>query len=103
MNRLFQEADSNGSGVITWTQFNGMLIEKGLNLKSLRNNEPGNTALMKSVSIQTHLSKHAASPIQKMVSIGSKIAIFLEESKEINFYNIDGSPASIKPLLLNQQ
>jgi hypothetical protein len=37
LEKLFEETDSNNRGIITWNSFNGMLIEKGLNLKSLRN------------------------------------------------------------------
>lgn len=37
LSRLYAEADSNNNGKITWNEFNSMLIEKGLNLKSLRN------------------------------------------------------------------
>ena len=100
--RLFQEGDSNRKGVITWTQFNSMLIEKGLNLKSLRNQEPGNTALMKPVPVTGFTSKYG-NPIQKMVSIGNKIAIFTEEGSEVDFFNPDGSPSNLKPLILSQQ
>jgi hypothetical protein len=77
LSRLFSEADSGRKGVITWTQFNSMLIEKGLNLKSLRNQEPGNTALMKPVTVNGFSTKHN-NPIQKMVSLGTKIAMFTE-------------------------
>lgn len=54
-----------------------MLIEKGLNLKSLRNQEPGNTALMKHIPTNGFSTKHA-SPIEKMVYLGNKIALFTE-------------------------
>lgn len=58
MQRLFNEADNNHKGYITWNQFNSMLIEKGLNLKSLRNQEPGNTNLMKPIAIHGFTIKH---------------------------------------------
>jgi hypothetical protein len=100
--RLFQEADNSTKGAISWSQFNSMLIEKGLNLKSLRNQEPGNTALMKPLVLQGHLGKHG-NPIQKMVNIGGRMAVFREESSEVLFYNVDGSSANLKPLTLAQQ
>jgi hypothetical protein len=52
-----------------------MLIEKGLNLKSLRNQEAGNTSLMKNIPTTNFSIKHA-SPIEKMVCLGNKIALF---------------------------
>jgi hypothetical protein len=79
-----------------------MLIEKGLNLKSLRNQEPGNTALMKHLNTTGFTVKHAT-PIEKMVSLGNKIALFTEESNQIDFFNLDGSASNLKPLFLNQQ
>jgi hypothetical protein len=79
-----------------------MLIEKGLNLKSLRNQEPGNTALMKHLNTTGFTVKHAT-PIEKMVSLGNKIALFTEESNQIDFFNLDGSASNLKPLILNQQ
>ena len=75
LQRLLSEADNNHKEFITWNQFNSMLIEKGLNLKSLRNQEPGNTNLMKSIPINGFTIKHNA-PIEKMISLGNKIAIF---------------------------
>ena len=71
------EADNNHKGYITWNQFNSMLIEKGLNLKSLRNQEPGNTNLMKQIPNHGFTIKHN-NPIEKMINIGNKIAIFSE-------------------------
>jgi ADP-ribosylglycohydrolase len=102
LHRLFEEADNGHRGVISWNQFNSMLIEKGLNLKSLRNQEPGNTALMKAVPVNGFSAKHN-NPIQKMVSLGNKIAMFTEESNQIDFYNVDGSLSNLKPLILSQQ
>jgi hypothetical protein len=43
------------------------------------------------------------SPIQKMVSLGTKMAMFTEESNQIDFYNVDGSATNLKPLILSQQ
>ena len=54
-----------------------MLIEKGLNLKSLRNQEPGNTALLKEIHSAGSFGKYGES-IVKMITIGNKIAIFTE-------------------------
>lgn len=79
-----------------------MLIEKGLNLKSLRNQEPGNTALMKHLPNTGFTLKHAT-PIEKMVNLGTKLALFTEESNQIDFFNLDGSTSNLKPLILSQQ
>jgi len=57
---------------------------------------------MKQIPVTGFSTKHN-NPIQKMVSIGNKIAMFTEESNEIDFYNIDGSPSNLKPLILSQQ
>lgn len=57
---------------------------------------------MKPVTINGFSTKHN-NPIQKMVSLGTKIAMFTEESNQIDFYNVDGSATNLKPLILSQQ
>lgn len=52
-----------------------MLIEKGLNLKSLQHQESSNTALMKVVPLASTLTHHGC-PIQKIIHLKDKIAVF---------------------------
>lgn len=57
---------------------------------------------MKSVSMTGYNEKHNI-PIQKMVNLGNKIALFHEESNRIDFLSTDGSRNTFKSLVLNQQ
>jgi hypothetical protein len=57
---------------------------------------------MKHLNTTGFAVKHAT-PIEKMVSLGNKIALFTEESNQIDFFNLDGSASNLKPLFLNQQ
>lgn len=98
---LFHEADTRARGTIGWADFNGMLIEKGLNLKSLRNQEPGSNSMMRSIGVE--YARRHNNPISKMVSLGDRIAMFTEQSTTVEFLTGEGRPAGIKPIALTQQ
>lgn len=57
---------------------------------------------MKQLTLNGTMNKHG-SQVQKMVNVGNKIAVFTEESNEINFYNTDGSQSNLKTLVLSHQ
>lgn len=76
---LYMEVDQKNINKITWEEFNSLLIEKVLNLKSLRNRDSEATTILRH-SNWDYGSAKFPTPVQKMVYIKEmrKIAYFCE-------------------------
>ena len=77
LHMLYLEIDQKNSNKVTWEQFNSLLIEKVLNLKSLSNQNSDATTILRPANWDSGSAKFPT-PIQKMVYINEikKVAYF---------------------------
>lgn len=91
---------------VTWEEFNNLIIEKALNLKSLQSHDSEAVSQLKHV-VWSKGKYKPLTPVKKIVCINhqKKIAILCEESNKIEFLSMVPTQQylNFKPLVLERQ